>query len=68
MIKYEFDTLVLDATHTKQDQQAIDSFVASALDRERQRILSALEDSYADQGTLSIAKFKLREIISGKAY
>lgn len=68
MIKYEFDTLVLDSSHTKQDQKAIDAFVDSRIDKERQRILQELEGYTNGYATLSIAKFKLREIITGKAY
>lgn len=68
MIRYEFDTLVLDSSHTKQDQKAIDTFVDSKIDKERQRILQELEDYSGGNATLSIAKFKLREIITGKAY
>lgn len=68
MIKYEFDTLVLDSSHTKEDQKAIDAFVDSKLNQERQRILQDLENYTNGYDTLSIAKFKLREIITGRAY
>jgi hypothetical protein len=68
MIKYEFDTLVLDSSHNKEDQKAIDAFVESKLSKERQRILEDLENYTNGYDTLSIAKFKLREIITGKAY
>ena len=68
MIKYEFDTLVLDSSHTKQDQKAIDAFVDSKIAKERERILQELENYTNGYSTLSIAKFKLREIITGEAY
>jgi hypothetical protein len=68
MIKYEFDTLVLDSSHNKEDQKAIDLFVEAKLNQERSRILQELESYTNGYSTLSIAKFKLREIITGKAY
>lgn len=68
MIKYEFDTLVLDSSHNKEDQKAIDLFVEAKLNHERSRILQELESYTNGYSTLSIAKFKLREIITGKAY
>lgn len=43
MIKVESDMLVLDSTFSKQDVQAIDEFVKINVDRERKRILDALE-------------------------
>ena len=43
MIKVENDMLVLDNTFTKEDVQAIDEFVKINVDKERQRILDALE-------------------------
>ena len=43
MIKVENDMLVLDSTFTKEDVQAIDEFVKINVDKERQRILDALE-------------------------
>lgn len=43
MIKIENDMLVLDSTFSKKDVEAIDEFVKINLDRERKRILDALE-------------------------
>jgi len=43
MIKYEYNTLVLDATHNKQDQAAVNKFVEQVAIQERQRILTELE-------------------------
>lgn len=43
MIKVENDMLVLDSTFSKEDVQAIDEFVKINVDRERKRILDALE-------------------------
>lgn len=68
MIKYEFDTLVLDSSHTKEDQKAIDLFVEQKVNQERTRILQELESYTNGYSTLSIAKFKLREIVAGEAY
>ena len=48
MIKVENDMLVLDSTFTKEDVQAIDEFVKINVDRERKRILDALEAQKAD--------------------
>lgn len=42
MIKYEHNTLVLDASHTKQDQKAVNDFVEYATERERLRILEEI--------------------------
>lgn len=42
-IKVENNMLVLDSTFSKQDVQAIDEFVKINVDRERKRILDALE-------------------------
>jgi len=68
MIKYEFDTLVLDSSHTKEDQKSIDLFIEQKVNEERNRILQELESYTNGYDTLSIAKFKLREIVTGKAY
>jgi len=68
MIKYEFETLVLDSTHTKKDQDALNAFIESRIDYERKRILDEIEGTSNGYDTVSIAKFKLREIILGKAY
>lgn len=65
MIKYEFNTLVLDSSFTKQDQQAIDSFVEQKIIEERKRILKDLEDTSNGYGSLSIPLFKLRNIVNG---
>ena len=42
MIKYEHNTLVLDVSHTKHDQRAVNDFLDYATLRERQRILDNL--------------------------
>lgn len=42
MIKYEYETLVLDSSHTKQDQKAVNQFVEQAVQRERERILNEI--------------------------
>jgi hypothetical protein len=42
MIKYEHNTLVLDSSHTKHDQKAVNDFVEYVTIRERERILDEL--------------------------
>lgn len=63
MVEYEHNTLVLDAGHTKEDQEAINKFVEQKIKEERARILKEL-DNYSRYGTLQIAKFKLKQIVS----
>lgn len=43
MIKYEYNTLVLDATHNKQDQDAVNKFIEQVARQERERILADLD-------------------------
>ncbi len=43
MIKYEHNTLVLDASHTKYDQKAVNDFIEYVAKRERERVLSEIE-------------------------
>ncbi len=43
MIKYEYNTLVLDSSHNKQDQKAINDFVEQAIQREREHILNEID-------------------------
>lgn len=43
MIKYEYNTLVLDSSHSKQDQDAVNKFVEQVAKQERERILADLE-------------------------
>ena len=43
MIKYEYNTLVLDSSHNKHDQRAINDFVEQAVQRERERILDEID-------------------------
>lgn len=64
MIKHEFETLVLDSSHSKSDQKAVDAFVAEQIAKERERILNDLEAESKWYDNLSIAKFKLRNIIN----
>lgn len=42
MIKYEYNTLVLDSSHDKHDQKAINDFVEQAVQQERERILDEI--------------------------
>jgi hypothetical protein len=65
MIKYEFNTLVLDSSHTEEDQSAIDQFVDQSIVKDRLRIIDELY-SLSSHGNLQIAKFKLKEIINNE--
>jgi hypothetical protein len=38
MIKFEHNTLVLDASHTKDDQQAINDFIEYLLNKQKEEI------------------------------
>ena len=42
MIKYEYNTLVLDSSHNKHDQKAVNEFVEYVAQRERERILNEI--------------------------
>ena len=44
MIKYEHNTLVLDSSHNKHDQKAINDFLEYAVANERNRILRELKE------------------------
>lgn len=44
MIKYEHNTLVLDSSHTKQDQEAVNKFVEQIARQERERVLAELNN------------------------
>jgi hypothetical protein len=44
MIKYEHNTLVLDASQNKHDQKAINDFLEYAVGNERNRILRELKE------------------------
>lgn len=63
MVEYEHDTLVLDSSHTKEDQEAINNFINQKIEQERLRIYGELI-SYSPYDTLQIAKFKLKQIIN----
>lgn len=63
MIRHEFGNLVLDMTISKEDHEAINSFVHEQILKERKRILEDL-DKRSGAGHLSIAKFKLHEIVN----
>ena len=63
-ISHEFETLVLDSSHSKQDQEAINEFVYEQIKRERERILNELEQESIGYSNVNIAKFKLRNIVN----
>lgn len=64
MIKYEFETLVLDSSFSKADQDAINAFVHEQILKDRKRIFEELDRFNTGYGTLQIAKFKLKQIIN----
>jgi hypothetical protein len=43
MIKYEHNTLVLDSSHTKHDQKAVNDFIEQVARQERERVLAEIE-------------------------
>lgn len=63
MVEYEHNTLVLDSSHSKEDQEAINNFINQKINEERDRIFRELT-SYSHYDTLQIAKFKLKQIIN----
>ena len=46
LIKYEHNSLVLDSSHTKQDQKAVNDFFEHAIASERIRIWNEIEKLY----------------------
>ena len=42
MIKYEYNTLVLDSSHSKEDQRAVNDFIEYVTIKERERILDEI--------------------------
>lgn len=62
MVEYEHNTLVLDASQTKEDQEAINNFIMQKIEEERLRIYNELTN-YSPYDTVQIAKFKLKQII-----
>ena len=62
MVRHEHATLVLDSSHSKEDQEAINNFIDETIARERSRIYDELT-AYSPYDTVQIAKFKLKEII-----
>ena len=63
MIRHEFGNLVLDITVSKEDQEAINSFIHEQILKDRIRILKELDTYSNGYDTLSIAKFKLHQIV-----
>jgi hypothetical protein len=64
MIRHEFGNLVLDMTVSKEDHEAINSFVHEQILKDRTRILEELNNYSSGYDNLSIAKFKLHQIIN----
>lgn len=65
MVEYEHNTLVLDASQTKEDQEAINNFIMQKIEEERLRIYNELTN-YSPYDTVQIAKFKLKQIIDNE--
>jgi hypothetical protein len=63
MIRHEFGNLVLDMTVSKEDHEAINSFIHEQILKDRIRILKELDTYSNGYDNLSIAKFKLHQII-----
>lgn len=63
MIRHEFGNLVLDMTVSREDHDAINSFVHEQILKERKRILEDM-DKISGAGHLSLAKFKVHEIVN----
>lgn len=62
MIKFESDMLILDSAHTKADAQAVNDFVENIKRKEREQVFNELKD-LADQGSLTVAVFKLEKLL-----
>lgn len=67
MIKHEYGMLVLDPALSREDQEAINSFIHEQIKKERQRILSDMESASEDPSYVRITKIKLREILGSMA-
>jgi hypothetical protein len=62
MINYEHGMLVLNSALNKQDQEAINQFLAASIKNERERIYQEITKK-SDGGHVTIALFNLEEII-----
>ena len=72
MIKYEYNTLVLDSSHNKHDQRAINDFVEQAVQKERERILNEIDKLEQLSHTTRTPLFqdtifeRLRQVLGGR--
>lgn len=66
MIKYEFETLVLDSGHNKKDQDAVNSFVANIIAKERGRIFNAFKSKTNGYENIYISIQEVEKIINNK--
>jgi hypothetical protein len=64
MIRHEFGNLVLDMTISKEDHEAINSFVHEQILKDRVRIFEELDRHSEGYDNLSIAKVRLHEIVN----
>lgn len=71
MIKYEHNTLVLDSSHTKQDQKAVNDFLEYNTKLERARILEEINKLEQHSHSTRTPLFqdtlleKVRDIVQG---
>jgi len=49
MIKFEHNSLVLDASHTKEDQKAVNDFIEYKIQQEREQLLAKLSGNLTKQ-------------------
>lgn len=69
MIKIEHNTLVLDSSHTKEDQRAVNDFIEFKIHETRRNIMKEIEDLEAQSHKTRTPLYqetifkKLREIV-----
>lgn len=64
MIKHEFGMLLLDASTTREDSEAINSFINEQIAKDRQRIIDSLEGLVNNAGYINLAKFEIINIVN----
>jgi hypothetical protein len=64
MIKHEFGMLVLDAAMSKDDQEAVNSFVHEQILKERKRIIAEFDNASKGYDSIQMAKFKVKQIVN----
>jgi len=66
MIKYENNMLVLDSSHTKDDQLAVNSFINTIKEQEQERMIKLLEDNASGDYKQLMLTPKLIALIKGR--